>query len=218
MLTAKQAYAIASQWGSYMHDGDPGAVFYSFSKDDAAPKDEVQRKALIEYTDSLLADVVHSIPVRKTEIDELNALRAFFVGAPLVPDDAFALAYLTAALWSSTDQSDESGGLPLDQNYTTVDIAPETRAEMLADCAKFQADNAADLDALENDDRVRLSSDGTGLRSHAGHDFWLTRNGHGAGFWDGDYPEPYATRLDDAANAFGEYDLYIGDDSRVHGE
>ena len=23
------------------------------------------------------------------------------------------------------------------------------------------------------------------------HDFWLTRNGHGAGFWDGDWPEEF---------------------------
>jgi len=27
------------------------------------------------------------------------------------------------------------------------------------------------------------------IEAQAGHDFWLTRNGHGAGFWDGDWPE-----------------------------
>ena len=43
------------------------------------------------------------------------------------------------------------------------------------------------------------------LTDLAGHDFWLTRNGHGAGFWDGDYPESEETILTDAARTFGEY-------------
>jgi hypothetical protein len=50
----------------------------------------------------------------------------------------------------------------------------------------------------------------------AGHDFWLTRNGHGCGFWDGDWPEPAATILTNASNACGECDLYIGDDGRIY--
>ncbi|OQM74930.1 hypothetical protein [Manganibacter manganicus] len=49
----------------------------------------------------------------------------------------------------------------------------------------------------------------------AGHDFWLTRCRHGAGFWDGDWPEPAATILDNAAKAFGNADLYIGDGGKV---
>jgi hypothetical protein len=50
----------------------------------------------------------------------------------------------------------------------------------------------------------------------AGHDFWLTRNGHGAGFWDGDWPEPLATVLTDAAHAFGELSPYVGDDGLIY--
>jgi hypothetical protein len=50
----------------------------------------------------------------------------------------------------------------------------------------------------------------------AGHDFWLTRNGHGAGFWDGDWPEPAATELTDAAHAAGEISAYLGDDGFIH--
>jgi len=48
------------------------------------------------------------------------------------------------------------------------------------------------------------------------HDFWLTRNRHGAGFWDGDYPEELGKKLTEASHAFGECDLYIGDDGKVH--
>jgi hypothetical protein len=34
------------------------------------------------------------------------------------------------------------------------------------------------------------------------HDFFLTRNGHGAGFWDGDYKN--GEKLTEIAKSFGE--------------
>ena len=50
---------------------------------------------------------------------------------------------------------------------------------------------------------------------YAGHDFWLTRNGHGAGFWDRGLGEA-GKKLTDAAHAFGECNLYLGDDDVIH--
>src|SRR5262249_7814661 len=35
--------------------------------------------------------------------------------------------------------------------------------------------------------------------------------GHGVGYWDGDYPEPQATLLDEASEKFGNVDLYLHD-------
>jgi hypothetical protein len=52
--------------------------------------------------------------------------------------------------------------------------------------------------------------------SLAGHDFWLTRNHHGAGFWDGDWPECVGEKLTEASHSCGEMNLYIGDDGRVY--
>lgn len=115
--------------------------------------------------------------------------------------DAFTRQYIGTALWSSNDESDESGGDPLDENYGVDDIAPETLKKMVKDAEKFQEDN---WEFYEDDEQ-------------AGHDFWLTRNGHGAGFWDGDYPEPEATKLTKASKKFGEYDLYVGDDGQIYG-
>lgn len=37
---------------------------------------------------------------------------------------------------------------------------------------------------------------------HIEHDFYLTRNGHGAGFWDGDYEK--GEELTKVAKSFGE--------------
>lgn len=48
-----------------------------------------------------------------------------------------------------------------------------------------------------------------------GHDFWLTRNGHGAGFWDrglGDVGD----QLSEAARAHGAMDAYLGDDGDLY--
>lgn len=50
---------------------------------------------------------------------------------------------------------------------------------------------------------------------HAGHDFWLNRCGHGAGFWDRGLGE-LGDRLSDAAKVYGNVDLYIGDDGLVY--
>lgn len=111
--------------------------------------------------------------------------------------DKFTRQYMETALWSSTDDCDT----PLDANYSITDIAEETQAKMIADCAKFQLDNADDI----NDS------------SQAGHDFWLTRNGHGAGFWDGDYPEEIGKRLTLASKAYGNFNLYVGDDGLIYG-
>jgi hypothetical protein len=81
--------------------------------------------------------------------------------------------------------------------------------------AKFCIDNAKTLaDAIETGE-VSCGPDFDEM-GRAGHDFWLTRCGHGAGFWDGDWPEPYATMLTDAAKAFGEVDLYVGDDGMIY--
>ena len=118
-------------------------------------------------------------------------------------------AYIECALWSTTDNSDESGGQPLDQNYGPEDIEPETLKRMRDDCDQFQKDNEADLAAC-------------GLpESQQGHDFWLNRNGHGSGFWDeyfNNSPEAEACeRLSQACRPWGTFDLYVGDDGMIYG-
>jgi len=118
--------------------------------------------------------------------------------------DTFTRAYIVCALWSSTDNADDSGGDPLDSNYDESDIAPDTLKQMAEDCAIFQRDN--DIEGYGDDD------------SQAGHDFWLTRNGHGCGFWEEDHGTPeQCAKLNKAAKAFGSFDLYIGDDGQIHG-
>jgi hypothetical protein len=120
----------------------------------------------------------------------------------------FMQAYVECALWSSSDG--ENGEIRLDEY--DGDIAPQTLAAMEADCAGFQANNA-DLLAAWYD----IGEDET----HAGHDFWLTRNGHGAGFWDRYYigtGVELGNKLTAAAKKYGEVDLYIGADGLIYGD
>jgi hypothetical protein len=130
--------------------------------------------------------------------------------------DSFTRAYIEAALWSSNDNADEQGGEPLDKNYSVDDIAQETLDEMIADCDQFHGENREDIDVMPN--TPSRGHDGAYTADErAGYDFWLTRNRHGCGFWDGDWPEPQAARLTNAAHAFGEYNLYVGDDGLIYG-
>ena len=48
-----------------------------------------------------------------------------------------------------------------------------------------------------------------------GHDLWLTRNHHGAGFWDRGYG-PDGQRLTQLCKPMGTDDAYIGDDGTIH--
>ena len=111
------------------------------------------------------------------------------------PNEIMLRSYIAAALWSSDDESDDNGGVPMDGNYDKSDIHPDTLRVMTADVDKFLAENAVDIG-----DRY----------DQAGHDFWLTRNGHGVGFWEvPDWPSQAGYRLTAACKVFGEVSLYI---------
>ena len=149
--------------------------------------------------------------------------------------------YITAAMWSSTDETDETGGNPLDDNYDANDLAPNVYEQMRADCRAFLKIVAAlgitDADLIDE----CVGSRGASYEEHIGHDLWLTRNSHGCGFWDGDptrfaWVHPAITtttsrtrrripaarwgaigdRLSMAAQALGSADLYLGDDINIH--
>ena len=79
-----------------------------------------------------------------------------------------------------------------------------TLRKMAADCLRFQRVARADLNEAD------ISS------AEAGHCFWLSRNGHGTGFWDRDLGA-VGDRLHAKAKRFGEFNLYVGDDGEIHG-
>lgn len=109
----------------------------------------------------------------------------------------FAAAYITCALRSSTDDA----GIPLDSGAHT--LADSAREAMTRDAADFWG-------------RIRAFEFPDGYTAEqAGHDYWLTRNEHGAGFWDRGLGE-LGERLSTLARAAGSVDLYVGDDGLIY--
>jgi hypothetical protein len=127
--------------------------------------------------------------------------------------DDFTRGYLVCALWTGTDESNEFGGDPLDDNYGLSDFAEESVAKASAECAAFEEANSADLEAFY--EIWPVSPDGDSKRAFAGHNFWLTRNGRGTGFWDRDAGE-VGDRLTEASRKAEERDVYVGDDGQLY--
>jgi len=121
--------------------------------------------------------------------------------------DNFTKAYIEAALWSSNDDN----GDPFDENYTVDDISLETKMKMTVDCINFQKDNKVNLDKAY---KLYPENEWTN-EEQAGHDFWLTRNGHGCGFWDRGIGEVGDT-LTEECKKYGVFDIYVGDNGEIY--
>jgi hypothetical protein len=107
---------------------------------------------------------------------------------------------LGTLLWSEYDwEHDEQ--IPLDQLFTVEDFSDDSINQIRRELFAFIEANADDLDGIN-------------LNSIA-HDFILTRNGHGAGFWDRGYPDGIGERLTVSAKGFGPANVYLGDDSQL---
>ena len=116
--------------------------------------------------------------------------------------DAFVRAYIAAAYFTDTGEDD--------QPPTDAELSNEARAAALEDCRAFA--RAAHPLLREAVSRAGYDS------ARAGHDFWLTRNGHGAGFWDRTEldADELGDRLTVLAKEFGDVDLYQGDDQLLY--
>ncbi len=71
-MTREQAYIVASQWGSFMSSGDPGACLYSFRFNDGRPVSEQHRAQCLAYLESDLLPLANAADRR-----ELVELRAY---------------------------------------------------------------------------------------------------------------------------------------------
>jgi len=104
--------------------------------------------------------------------------------------------YLEAALWSSGEEFDE---------FSIYDIDEKSIDEAHLDIENFVG-KAGDL----------LVDFPMGY-SQIGHDFWLTRNGHGAGFWDRkELEDGLGEKLTKISKEFPEKTIYEGDDGKIY--
>ena len=109
--------------------------------------------------------------------------------------DVILQSYLHTALWSSIDEDE-----PMDCDYDVDDFSEEAIGQAECDLVSFFG-LARDL--IVDD-----------VKTTVAHDFWLTRNGHGAGFWDGDYE--HGDELTEICKQFKELSPYAGDDGKIY--
>jgi len=87
------------------------------------------------------------------------------------------------------------------------------------DIDSLSVDNAKDdvdkfLDELKKQDLLDKLIVKMDLSS-IGNDFWLTRNGHGVGFWDRGLGE-LGDKVSEVCKVFGGKDIYKGDDEKIY--
>lgn len=109
----------------------------------------------------------------------------------------FVRAYEECALWASTNENGE----PLDRTYDIDDFSKDTNKRIQEDCTNFINDNWTDLKELSP--------------SKCGHDFFLTRNRHGAGFWDRGLGK-VGDRLTKASHPYGDFTLFPLLDGKIY--
>jgi hypothetical protein len=96
-------------------------------------------------------------------------------------EQEFIEAYFTAIDFTDTGETDQPGqGSELDDDF---------KRESIIDCLAF----FSRIQCYLSDDNI----------VQAGHDFWLTRNGHGVGFWD--RKEVYGETYADLFTTWAEY-------------
>jgi hypothetical protein len=128
------------------------------------------------------------------------------------------LAY--TLLWSETDNADESGGEPLDTNYTPEDIDTDSLRELSKRFQSFVAEAEQLIAQKVGNDWSSIDDFYTGPGSgeyQTEHDFILTANGHGCGFWEkSDWPEEVGEILTALAKKHSEIHADVGDDGKIY--
>lgn len=114
---------------------------------------------------------------------------------------AAAEAAAEALCWSETEYDDDGQEVG---NYSDADLAEVAHMEILQDMTSFL-----------HDDMVRDAIKALSLTAEEiGHNFYLSANGHGTGFWDRGWGEK-GDILHNETKAYPRY-LYRGDDGLVY--
>ncbi len=117
----------------------------------------------------------------------------------------FIDGYIEAMLWANTYGEDENGEMTTDNDVSFGDLTEEALRTMQDDCGDFLGVAEGIVERNLND---RYDS------AHAGHDFALTRNHHGAGFWDRGLGDD-GDLLTDIAQGFGDSNLQILENGEI---
>ena len=119
--------------------------------------------------------------------------------------EVFHAGYVEAMFWANA--CDETGGNPFagdDPGYPLGAMTAALTAELNQQADDFLTPETVELIAAASDDPTQSYDFG-----QAGHDFALTRNRHGAGFWDRGIDQ--GDELTAMAQSEGSATIYVGD-------
>lgn len=125
--------------------------------------------------------------------------------------DEFVKGHLEAALYSSSDTVMKDGkacDIFLDER----EISEEEAVKLIPDCLAFIAEHKQGL--IEYTKTAKINENQTPWKQ-AGWDFWMTRQGHGVGYWDRDAGD-IGDNLSNECISWLHSGLYIGDDGQVY--
>ena len=191
------------------------------------PTDQMVRNALAEELDEK-GQSEDAALIRQSIEDKAKAIRddrnkrvpgqARLVSqSPFTPSD---IQHFQTALWSSMTANREmtfrhrhGNRRRFGLNFPTHhDIHPDVMASMLDDWHRFRAQHRHLIEA------GRSAEGDPSPEENAAYDFWLSRNDHGAGFFDtpGQYGGNH-DRLQEAARRYGEFHLEEPDNMEPEG-
>jgi len=113
--------------------------------------------------------------------------------------DNIIISYLDSDLSMKDDNEEEIEEF---EDLTVYDINDGDREKLKEEIEWFIEKAGASINLMTDD--------------QLGYDLYLTRNGHGAGFWDRGYPEEDDELLCKLSDVLGETYLYKGDDGKLY--
>jgi len=125
------------------------------------------------------------------------------------------IALAETVLFSECDNH----SVPLDANYTIESFDEESLNKLYVEYQQFISVVEEKITAAvgENwdciDDFYDLAQPAI---NQTEYDYILTRNHHGAGFWDGDWSSEVSQILTDAAQSQSEFTTYVDDYGRIY--
>lgn len=132
-------------------------------------------------------------------IEEIEDVLAAYGSTGLWSESCRGMAHHGDCRGSDCDMSLEDAGLTADDlSFGSIENMRDDVTAFLATC---EEERPGCFDGLKSD--------------RVGHDFWLTRNGHGAGFWDRGLGE-LGDWLTQQCKLYGEASLWVGEDGRVY--
>ena len=111
----------------------------------------------------------------------------------------FIAAYVECIVFTEELSEEFDGEFDIDN------LDRDALVEIIRDCTNF-------LEIVESQG-IEMVDNRYGYEQ-AGHDFWLTRNGHGAGFWDRGLGE-IGDKLSKIAKSFGSSYVYRTDRGKI---